>query len=115
MGIGARINLGFTFTIALMMALTGVGLTHIHLADARLKNIVEKNNVKTEMAQIMQSALRERALNMHIIAVSDDPFLKDECISASMQWAGSTRVPVNRSSGWQVFRKKSAYSTKSSV
>lgn len=78
MGIGARINLGFTFTIALMMALTGVGLTHIHLADARLKNIVEKNNVKTEMAQIMQSALRERALNMHIIAVSDDPFLKDE-------------------------------------
>ena len=78
MGIGARINLGFLFTIALMMALTGVGLTHIHLADARLKNIVEKNNVKTEMAQIMQSALRERALNMHIIAVSDDPFLKDE-------------------------------------
>ena len=78
MGIGARINLGFAFTIALMMALTGVGLTHIHLADARLKNIVDKNNVKTEMAQIMQSALRERALNMHIIAVSDDPFLKDE-------------------------------------
>lgn len=78
MGIGARINLGFAFTVALMIALTGVGLTHIHLADARLKNIVEKNNVKTEMAQIMQSALRERALNMHFIAVSDDPFLKDE-------------------------------------
>jgi len=78
MGIGARINWGFTFTIALMLTLTGVGLTHIYSADTQLKNIVEKNNVKAEMAQIMQSALRERALNMHIIAVLTDPFLKDE-------------------------------------
>lgn len=76
--IGARINLGFALTIILMLALAGVGLTHIHMANTRLKNIVEKNNVKTEMAQIMQSALRERALNMHIITVLTDDFLKDE-------------------------------------
>lgn len=76
--IEARINLGFTFTIALMLALTGVGLTQIYQADARLKTIVEKNNVKTELAQIMQSALRERALSMHIMAVLTDDFLKDE-------------------------------------
>lgn len=47
-------------------------------ANARLKNIVQKNNVKTEMAQIMQKALRERALSMHIMAVLTDDFLKDE-------------------------------------
>lgn len=76
--IGARINLGFALRTALMLALASVGITHIQLADARLKNIVEKNNVKTEMAQVMQSALRERALNMHIIAVLTDDFLKDE-------------------------------------
>ena len=66
------------FTVALMLALTGVGLNHMAQADARLKNIVEKNNVKTEMAQIMQRALQERALSMHIIAVLSDDFLKDE-------------------------------------
>lgn len=76
--IEARINVGFTFTIALMLALTGVGLTQMYRSDARLKNIVEKNNVKTEMAQIMQSALRERALSMHIMAVLTDDFLKDD-------------------------------------
>ena len=73
-----RIALGFMLTIALMLALTGVGLIHMDRADARLKNIVEKNNVKTEMAQIMQHALRERALSMHIMAVLTDDFLKDE-------------------------------------
>ncbi len=75
--IEARINLGFTFAIALMLALTGVGLTQIYQADARLKTIVEKNNLKTELAQVMQSALRERALSMHIMAVLTDDFLKD--------------------------------------
>ena len=50
-------------------------------ADARLKNIkniVEKNNVKAKMDQIMQHALRERALSMHVMAALTDDFLKDE-------------------------------------
>lgn len=76
--IEARIVLGFTFTLALMLALTGVGLTQMYRSDVRLKTIVEKNNVKTEMARIMQSALRERALSMHVIAVLTDDFLKDD-------------------------------------
>jgi len=76
--IEVRIAIGFIFTIALMLALTGVSLSHMGKADARLKNIVEKNNVKTEKAQIMQRALRERALSMHIMAVLTDDFLKDE-------------------------------------
>lgn len=64
--------------VILMMALAGVGVNHINSADARLKNIVERNNVKIAMAQIMQRSLRERALSMHIVAVLDDPFLKDD-------------------------------------
>jgi len=76
--IEVRIALGFMFTVMLMVALTAVGITHMARADARLKNIVEKNNVKTEMAHIMQTALRERALSMHIIAILSDDFLKDE-------------------------------------
>lgn len=73
-----RIAIGFIFSIALMLALTVVSLSHMDRADARLKNIVEKNNVKTEMAQIMLHASRERALSMHIMAVLTDDFLKDE-------------------------------------
>ena len=76
--VDARIAVGFLLTIALMLTLTSVGLNHIDRADARLKNIVEKINVKTHMAQIMQGALRERALSMHIMAVLTDDFLKDE-------------------------------------
>lgn len=76
--IEARIAVGFLLTIALMLTLTGVGLSHMDHANVRLKNIVEKNNVKTEKAQIMQRALRERALSMHIMAVLTDDFLKDE-------------------------------------
>ena len=76
--IDARIAIGFIFSIALMLALTGVSVSRMNKADTLLKNIVEKNNVKTDMAQIMQRALRERALSMHIMAVLTDDFLKDE-------------------------------------
>lgn len=72
------IVLGFILTIALMLALTGLSLNHMHRADARLKNIVEKNNVKTAMAQIMQRSLRERALSMYVMGILTDDFIKDE-------------------------------------
>lgn len=79
--IGLGIALSFVFTIALMIALTGISLNHMRQADARLKNIknvVEQNNTKAEMAQIMQRTLRERALSMHILPNLTDDFLKDE-------------------------------------
>lgn len=79
--IGLGIALSFAFTITLMVALTGISLNHLKQADARLKNIkniVEKNNIKAEMAQIMQRTLRERALSMHIMTNLTDDFLKDE-------------------------------------
>ncbi len=77
LNIGVRIAVGFMLAIFLMLALTYVSLNHMGQSEARLKNIVEKNNVKTDMAQIMQRALRERALSMHIMAVLKDDFLKD--------------------------------------
>lgn len=79
--IGVGIALSFVFTLGLMLALTGISLNHMDQADVRLKNItqiVEKNNIKATMAQIMQRTLRERALSMHIMPNLRDDFLRDE-------------------------------------
>lgn len=79
--IGLGIALSFILTIALMIALTAISLNHMKQADARLKsinNIVAQNNLKAEMAQIMQRTLRERALSMYIMPNLTDDFLKDE-------------------------------------
>lgn len=77
LGIGTRIAAGFLVVLILMTSLTAVGLRHISETNRRLKNIVENNNVKTELAAAMQNALRERALSVHALSVLTDPFDKD--------------------------------------
>lgn len=74
--ISLRISLGFFMVVILMLALAFVGLKHMAQVNAQIKNIVENNNVKIELAQIMQHALHERALSMHSVAVLKDEFLQ---------------------------------------
>jgi diguanylate cyclase (GGDEF)-like protein len=76
-GIGSRIIAGFLVVLALMASLTVIGLRYIAETNERLKSIVENNNIKTELATQMQTALRERALSMHALSVLTDPFDKD--------------------------------------
>ncbi len=78
LGIGMRIAGGFLVVLLLMVGLSAVGLRHIAEANERLRDIVENNNIKTELATAMQRALRERALSMHAITVLDDPFDQDD-------------------------------------
>ena len=73
---GARIGVGVT--VVFMLVLTFAGLNYMSQVNQRMKDIVENNNVKTEMANIMQSALRERALSMYIMTIVKDDFLKDD-------------------------------------
>ena len=77
LGMGIRIGLGFILVLALMGALSAIGLRYVAEANQRLKDIAEKNNVKTELATQMQSALRERTLSMHTLPILSDPFEKD--------------------------------------
>ena len=77
LGIGARIAAAFLVTLALMASLAYVGLRYISETNSRLKDIVENNNVKTQLATTMQHALRERALSMHVMSVMNDPFDRD--------------------------------------
>jgi len=77
-GIGLYISVGFLIVVLLMVALTFVGLKHMAQVNYQIKHIVENNNVKIELGQIMQHALQERALSMHSIAVLKDEFLQDD-------------------------------------
>ena len=77
LGIRARIVAGFLVVLVLMASLAAVGLNCIAAISGQLKDIVENNNVKIELATAMQTALRERALSMHALSVMTDPFDKD--------------------------------------
>lgn len=74
---GIRIAVGFVVVLALMVALSAIGLRYVADANLRLKNIAHNNNVKIELATEMHSALRERALSMHALPILADPFDKD--------------------------------------
>jgi diguanylate cyclase (GGDEF)-like protein len=77
LGMGILIGAGFVIVLALMVALGTIGLRYVSEANQRLKDIAQNNNVKTELATAMQSALRERALSMHALPILADPFEKD--------------------------------------
>ncbi|MDP3584547.1 MAG: EAL domain-containing protein [Thiobacillus sp.] len=77
LGMGARIGIGFILVLILMVALGATGLRYVAEANERLKNIAQNNNVKTELATQMHSALRERALSMHTLPILGDAFEKD--------------------------------------
>ena len=70
--------MGFIVVLTLMVALSAIGLRYVADANQRLKDIARNNNVKIELATKMHSALRERALSMHALAILTDPFDKDE-------------------------------------
>lgn len=72
------VGAGFALVLALMIALTVVGLKQMAAINSRLERIVNQNNVKIELATTMRDALRERAISMHSIVVLQDPFAQDE-------------------------------------
>lgn len=75
---GTGLKVGFSVVLALLMALIAVGLYSTARIDHHLESIVKYSIVKAGLANTMQTALRERAISMHSIAVMDDPFEKDE-------------------------------------
>lgn len=76
--IGMRVGIGVVATVSLMLALTVAGINYMSGVNVRMKDIVETNNVKMEMAHVLQNAIRERTLTMYVITIVDDYFLKDE-------------------------------------
>ncbi len=76
---GLLFNVGFGFTAALLMmlAVIGLGVTQMAHLNAGLEQVVAVQNVKIRLASRMRDTLRDRAMLMHNIVVSIDPWEKD--------------------------------------
>ena len=76
-GLLFNVGLGFTAALLLMLAVIGLGVTQMARLNAELERVVSVNNVKTRLASQMRDTLRDRAVLMHNIVVSIDPWEKD--------------------------------------
>ena len=76
---GLLFNVGFGFCAALllMVAVIGLGVTQMARLNTELEYVVSVNNVKSRLASQMRDTLRDRAMLMHNIVVSIDPWEKD--------------------------------------
>jgi len=74
----STVGTGFGLALALIVALTLVGLHQLAATNAHLESIVQENSVKTRLANNMRDILRDRAISMLSIVVSGDAFDKDQ-------------------------------------
>jgi diguanylate cyclase (GGDEF)-like protein len=86
---------GFLVVLVLMVSLTFIGLRYVADANQRLRDIAQNNNAKTELATVMHSTLRERALAMHALPILSDSFDKDEEIQRFNK-DGATYIEARR-------------------
>jgi PAS domain S-box-containing protein len=76
-GLLFNVGIGFAAALLLMLAVIGLGVTQMAHLNAELEHVVSVNNVKTRLASLMRDTLRDRAMLMHAIVVSIDPWEKD--------------------------------------
>lgn len=81
-----NMGLGFAAALLLMLAVIGLGVTQMDHLNAELANVVTVNNVKTRLASRMRDTLRDRAVLMHDIVVSIDPWEKDALFLQFLQF-----------------------------
>jgi len=76
---GLPYNVGFGFVVALLLliAVIAMGVSQMKHINAGLEQVVTSNNVKTRLASHMRDSLRDRAIIMHNIVVSIDPWEQD--------------------------------------
>lgn len=72
-----NVGLGFTLSLLLMLAVIGLGVTQMARLNDELNNVVTVNNIKARLASRMRDTLRDRAVLMHNIVVSIDPWEQD--------------------------------------
>ncbi len=81
-----NVGFGFTAALILMLSVIGLGVTQMAHLNDELEHVVSVNNVKTRLASRMRDTLRDRALLMHNIVVSIDPWEKDTLFQRFMEY-----------------------------
>lgn len=73
-----NVGLGFSITMLLLLGMIVLSVTQVAEVNKQLEKVVTINNVKTRLATHMRDSLRDRAIIMHDIVVSIDPWEKDD-------------------------------------
>ncbi|MGA7179226.1 MAG: ATP-binding protein [Thiobacillaceae bacterium] len=69
---------GFAVAMVLFLSVIGLGVHQMQLLNTKLERIVDVYNVKSRLASHMRDTLRDRAIVMHDIVVSIDPWEKED-------------------------------------
>lgn len=73
----AVIAVGFSVAVALMLAITFIGISRMYAIKGQIETIVRENNVQTELVSAMRTIARERVVNLYAMTMQDDAFEKD--------------------------------------
>ena len=83
------VGAGFALALALIVALTVLGVSQLTETNANLESIVNENNVKLRITSQMRDILRDRAISMLSIVVMNDVFDKDDEMLHFYQYGSS--------------------------
>ena len=72
------IGYGFALVLMLLVGIAALGVRQMAMISHEMQALVEQENAKTDLVFTMYSAARERALLLHAMALSRDPFEQDE-------------------------------------
>jgi len=79
---------GFGAAMALMFALTAIGISRMLVIKGELEDIVREHNVQSELVSAMRALGHERVVSLYAIATLDDPFAKDDAYMRFTSLAG---------------------------
>ncbi len=85
-GLLFNVGIGFLVALLLLLAVIALGVSQMKDTNAELDQVVTSNNVKTRLASHMRDALRDRAIIMHNIVVSIDPWEKDQLFMQFLEY-----------------------------
>ena len=72
------IGYGFALVLILLVGIAALGVRQMAMISHEMQALVEQQNAKTDLVFTMYSAARERALLLHAMTLSRDPFELDE-------------------------------------
>ncbi len=70
----------FSIMLVLMIAVVAVGLSRLYVIEQSLRKVILEHDVKMDLVWDMRHAARERAMILHRLVPSQDPFEQDELI-----------------------------------
>ncbi len=88
--------LGFVLVLGLLLSVAAVGLREMKLINRRLQGVINQNSLRTNLVFTMHFAARERALLLFSMALTQDPFSREDQFTRFNQLATEFTVAHQR-------------------